>query len=323
MNCMKRTLPLFALAASLSLVRPAAAAIDQGLLALVPESAVLVTSVDADATRSSDFGQYLLKRMDSEDQHLQRFVEDTGFDPRRDLQDLVFASFGQQRQAHSPTRYAILARGSFDTSRISATVKAKNSFTLQPYSGTTLYLKRAQGDNSAFAFPDTGVAVVGDVATVKAVLDRRASPSTLDPGLLQRINSVGASNDLWFASLLSGSFLGNQIDLPGAGGSQLKNSAALQSVLQSSGGVHFGDLVQLSFDAITRSPEDATSLTDVVRFLTSIVQTQRRSDATAAIIASALDNMQLQATGSNVHIALAVTEKNLELLAQSSAKRGQ
>ncbi|MCU1293724.1 MAG: hypothetical protein JWP08_2574, partial [Bryobacterales bacterium] len=161
----------------------------------------------------------------------------------------------------------------------------------------------------------------GDLATVKEIIDHRASPTNLDPGLLQRVNKVGVTNDVWFASLLSGSFFGNRMELPGAG-SQLKDSSALQSILQSSGGLHFGDQVKLSVDATTRSPQDAVSLTDVLRFVSSIVQTQRRNDPNAAIVATALDRMELQTTGADLHVGLSLSEKNLELLTQSASKRG-
>src|SRR4051794_7973238 len=121
---MKLTLPLLTLAASLTCMRPASAAIDQGLLALVPESTVLLTGVDADTTKSSEFGQYLLRRINADDPHLQQFMDETGFDPRRDLQTVLFAGFGpHQGNAHS--KFAILARGNFDPSRISATARAK------------------------------------------------------------------------------------------------------------------------------------------------------------------------------------------------------
>jgi hypothetical protein len=315
---MKPTFCLFALAASLCMVPCAHAAVDQGLLALVPESTVLLTGIDADVTRSSDFGQFLLRRMNNEDDHFRKFVEDTGFDPRRDLQSFLFAGFGAH-QGHGVSKFAILARGVFDSNRILGAVKARSVVSTQSYAGVPIFIDRQPGNDNAFAFPEVGVAVMGDLGTVKEVLNHRATPSVLDPALLQRVNDVSAANDVWFASLLSGSFFGNRIDLPG-GGSQLKDSSALQSVLQSSGGVHFGDQVKLSLDATTRSPEDAISLTDVIRFVSSMVQTQRRNSPSAALIAPALDHMELRATGADVHVGLSLSEKSLELLAQSSSK---
>ncbi len=312
-------LPIFALAINFCLVRPAAAAVDQGLLALIPESAVLVTGVNADTMRNSDFGQFLLQRLNSDDADLQKFVEQTGFDPRRDLQSFVFAGFGPHQTSHNQ-KFAILARGTFDANRIASSAKTAHSFMRQTYSGVPMFVQ-SDGD-TAFAFPDGDVAVMGDAGTVRQILDHRSTPTVLDPGLVQRINRAGASNDLWFASLLSGAFLGNHMALPGPG-AQIKDSAALQSILQSSGGIVFGDQVQLSFDATTRSPEDAVSLTDIVRFVSSMVQTQRRSDPNAAILASALDHMDLKAAGQDVHMGLSMSEKNLEALAQAHSKHDQ
>ena len=316
---MKPALPLLTLAASLTLIRPASAAVDQGLLSLVPESTVLLTGVDADSTKSSEFGQYFLQKLNTEDPNFQKFMEDTGFDPRRDLQTFLFAGFGP-RHAHGPSKFAILARGTFDASRISATAKVKASFTRQSYSGVTVFVHPEKNGYNAFAFPDTGLAVLGDLDTVKEIIDHRASPTVLDPALVQRVSKVGPANDIWFASLLSGALFGNHMDLTGAG-SQLKDSSALQSILQSNGGVHFGDQVKFSLDATTRSPQDAVSLTDVVRFVSSMVQTQRRNDPNAAIVASALDHMELQTNGAELHVGFSLSEKNLELLAQSHSKR--
>jgi hypothetical protein len=302
-------------------VRPMNASIDEGLLALVPESTVVLTSVDADATRASEFGQFLLRRMDSDDTHLQDFIAQTGFDPRRDLQNMLFATF-KDHGSNGDSRFAILARGTFDAARIAAAAKAKNAFAPQQYAGTELFVNREPGKNNAFAFPDTGVLVFGDVATVKGILDRRAKPTALDPGLLQRVNQVGEQNDLWFASLLSGSFLGQHVQLPG-NVPKLSDSSAVQSIQQSTGGLRFGDQVKVRFDATTRSADDATSLCDLIRFLSSMIQTQRRNDANAAILASAFDTMQLQANGTQFHFGVSISEKNLELLAESGAKRAQ
>jgi hypothetical protein len=74
----------------------------------------------------------------------------------------------------------------------------------------------------------------------------------------------------------------------------------------------------LTFDAVTRSAQDANALADVVRFMASMLQTRAQNDARAAVLASAVQQMQLQSTGPNVHLALSVPEKALEGLAQQA-----
>jgi hypothetical protein len=63
------------------------AAVDPALLALVPPGAKLVSGVQLDQARSSEFGQYLLNRIHTDDDCFQKFTEETGFDPRHDLDD--------------------------------------------------------------------------------------------------------------------------------------------------------------------------------------------------------------------------------------------
>ena len=65
------------------------------------------------ARRNSEFGQYLLSKAQNEDAHFQEMIDATGFDPRRDLQSVLFASGGDSATG-KPATFAILARGNFD-----------------------------------------------------------------------------------------------------------------------------------------------------------------------------------------------------------------
>ena len=84
--------------------------------------------------------------------------------------------------------------------------------------------------------------------------------------------------------------------------------------------MHFGDQIAVSFQAVTRSDKDATSLADVVRFFASMVQMQRQSNPQAAILATALDSMNLQTNGGTMTLALSIPEKDFETLAQNAPK---
>lgn len=289
---------------------PALAAVDTGLLALVPAGAKVISGVDIAKARSSPFGQYMLSKMGTDSADFQQMMEQTGFDPRRDVQDAIFFSAGPGTSG-SNSRFGVLVRGNFDHARVTNTVLAKGA-TVQSYQGVQLLVNSSSHGNSAFAFADVDIAAVGDLATVEQVITNRANPSNLDPALQQLISTAGTDHDAWFASITSGSFLSGK--LPAQTG-QTASPAALQSILQSSGGVSFGNVVEASFDAVTRSAKDATSVADVVRFGTSVIQMQRQKDPRAGIIADSLDNMTLQTNGSNVHISLSIPESGLEQLA--------
>jgi hypothetical protein len=283
------------------------ASIDPALLALVPPDSRLITGVDADRARSSTFGQYMLNRVRTDDPHFEQFVNDTGFDPRRDLQSFVFATNGGKGEGH----FAVLARGIFDPDRLKAAAKAHGS-RVQSYNGADLFVSSKGQSTAGFAFLDSTTVALADTVTLKQILDSRNSPTALDPALLKQLESANATNDVWFVSSLPGSFLAS--NLHRQMGEEPDNSGAFRGVVQSRGGIRFGDIVHLSFDALTRSPQDATSLTDVLRFLASLTQMERNNDPRAAILANSLDTMQLTSNGSTVHAALALTESNLERL---------
>lgn len=294
-------------------------AVDPTLLALIPPGAKLVAGVRLDQARSSAFGQYVLNHMDAADEHFQQVIEQTGFDPRHDLDELVFATSGPG-SANTQPKFAILARGTFDQNRIEAKVKAKGAV-VQSYQGIHVIVNDQKNHHGAgFAFLDGGIAVIADPTTLRQIIAGRASPTALDPALQDQVLKASADNDAWFASSMPGSYLASHMEQETK--QPMQHAQALQSILQSSGGVHFGDLVQFSFDASTRSPQDAVSLADVLRLGGSMVQMQRQNDPRAAIVASAVDKMTITNSGPTLHASFSMSEKNLEELVAEGRKPG-
>lgn len=302
--------------------------IDSGLLSLVPASAKIVAGFDVTNSRNSTFGQYLLAKSQAEDPHLQKLMQETGFDPRRDLQSLLFES-GEPLASRRQSSFAILARGTFDEQRIQAHALAEGA-TARSYQGVQMMVNESKGDQTALAFLDTGVAVLADVATLQQIIQNRATPSVLDPALQSKINPMGGNNDIWFATLASGDFLAKRFHADSQGDtgdhghahaqSMPDQAKILQSMVQSSGGIRLGSSMQLTFDAVADSSQDATSLADVIHFLASMVQMQRQSDPRADLMASSLDSMTVQTAGNEVHFAMSIPEKSLEQLAELAPK---
>lgn len=297
------------------------AANDSAMLALVPANAQVIAGVNVQQAVNSPFGQFLLSRSGPDGNGFDKMFQSTGFDPRRDLQSFVFASTGPNSDA-AQSNFVFIARGNFPAQRMRDQALAHGG-TPQNFAGIDLYVSSDHGQKTAFGLlPDSGLAVFGDLASVQQVISNRATPSAIDPALQALIGKVSQANDAWFASLLSGSYLTQHLN--GATGNSMKSQAqALQSVHQAAGGLQFGDPIQLTFDAVTRSPKDATSLADIFRFMASLVQMGRQQNPQADMLASALDGMVLNTSDNNFHMNLAIPEKSLEQLADSGigAKR--
>ena len=185
----------------------------------------------------------------------------------------------------------------------------------RPYNSWTLTVQTSKANRStAFVFPQADIAIFGDLATVESVLDNSSTPNALDPQLHTLVNSAGAKNDAWFASVVPGDSF-SHFHLPNQ--PSASQAQVLQSIRESSGGVHFGNTVDVSFAALTRSPQDANALANVIRFGVSFVQMQGDKDKNAAILASALDKMNLSTSGNTTQLSFALSESDMEQLAQN------
>jgi len=303
------------LAGSVSLL----ADVDMSLLNLAPSGTRAVFGADVAAARTSPFGQFVLMHIDqatNNDTNFQNFIQETGFDPRQDVQSVVAASNGDKAAPQN----AILVRAMFDQSALEATAQSMGD-TIQNYQGVDMILFKngkatstGQNHQGAVAFLTSDILVAGDLPTVTQVIANRAAPPNLDPTLLSQIQKVGANNSIWFVSIVPGADL---LAHMASNAQQAQNGRVLQSILASSGGVSLGDQVSFSFDAIERSEQDATSLSDVVRFATGMVQMQTDKSPNAAIVNNALNNMIVSINGSTVHIGVTIPEQDLEQLAQS------
>ena len=88
-------------------------AADPQLMNLLMPSAKVVAGVNVGQAKNSPFGQFLLSRVQSGDPGLAKLTTATGFDPRRDLTEVLMATAGQAGQ-----QGLVLARGTFNAEQI-------------------------------------------------------------------------------------------------------------------------------------------------------------------------------------------------------------
>lgn len=294
-------------------------AVDPTLLGLVPQNTKVLVGINAQNAANSSLGQALLTTQGI-DQKVQGLTQQAGFDLRHDLQYVLVSSAG----GSNTNPNVVIMRGSFDVGRLSTAAKAKDAKT-ETYAGSTVIEFSDGSVTSAIAFPQDGIAVAGPLPLVKGVLDVRSTPTTLDPALLHLVSQV-SSDDIWFASTEGMSSLPKGMLRLGDqhANSPLSQANLMQSIVQESGGVLLGGQVQLSFDAVTRSPQDANSLADVLRFVSNRVQTRAASGSQEAMLVAALfQNLQVGTNASDVQIQTSVPETLFEqMLSQHSAGGG-
>ena len=292
------------------------AAADPALLSRVPSDTRVVAGANLSQFLASPFGKFVFSQAQSAQPQLQQLMQASGFDPLRDLQEILVASPGGQKE----NRGLVLMKGVFDPARLAA-LGQKSGAAVQTYKGVQVMVGKQKTDGW-FAFLDPTTAALGDAASVQAVIDRPAAARGLDPGLRARIDKVSRAYDFWAVSTVSPSqFAG---DMPPGQLNGVMQGDVLKGILETSGGIKFGPDILIAGEALTRSEKDATALADVVRFFVGLAQMGVQKDPKAAASLAFLQKLQLSAQGSVMRLSLTVPQADLVNFiqqAQAAAKQ--
>jgi hypothetical protein len=289
----------------------ACAATSPDLLRLVMPDAKVVAGLQVSQTKNSAFGQFILSHMQVEDDAFKKFMAQTGFDPRRDVTEIVMAS--NWEQATPESRWLIIARGTFNIPQITTAAQA-NGGTTTTFQGVEILTYASPTPQSpsqnGMAFFDASNAIMGDMASVKAAIQRRQTKAVTPGKLAARVNALSAKNDFWFITLVPISEFAGAMPDPNLQSAMKGN--LLAAVHEASGGIRFGATVSISAEAVTRSEKDAAALVDVFKFVASMIQSNRQHDAAVGQIADWVDGMILKTKGNVMTLAVAIPEKQLE-----------
>jgi hypothetical protein len=294
-------------------------AADPALLKLVMPDAKVIAGIQVDQTRNSLFGQYVLSHMQVDDAGFKTFIAQTGFDPRRDVSEIVIAS---NWDSNSAGRWLVIARGTFDLAKIARAAQG-NGITTSNFQGVDILVPSSTSKpevQNAIAFFDGASAVMGDLASVKAAIERQKSSAAPSSQLLAKVRDLSAKNDFWFVTLVPVSEFAGAMPDPNLSGAMKGN--LLAAINEASGGIRFGDTVTISAEAITRSEKDAQALVDVVKFVAGMVQLNRQNNAAAGQVATLLDTLDCKTAGNVTTVSLAIPEQQLEQMLEMMRQQG-
>lgn len=284
--------------------RIAPAAIDPALLNLVMPDAKILSGIQVDQAVTSPFGQYILSQIQPTDPGFLTFVTATGFDPRYNLTYILAATSADA--AHTGL---ILGTGTFIPSKIIAAATAAGG-TVTQYKGISILTHAGQTGQpqGSLALIDAGTVAIGDLASVRAAVDRRLGGATFTGALASQSVSVSNANQAWFATVTPLSdFLNGKTGNLG----NVSQNNLFQSVLQSSGGVNFSASgVTMTGDAVTASAQNAQALVDVLKFLVSMVPTNANNPAATTLA----DAASFTVNGTTAHLTLTLSEQQAEQL---------
>lgn len=285
---------------------PALLAADVSMLNLLMPDAKVVTGVDVERTRNSPFGQYFIQQMAAKDSGLEKFVQMTGMDPRKDVFEIIVASTDSGGVFNAAGGTIFVVRGAFDPSKLTQLASAHGAVT--SYNGTQI-VEAGKGAQAAWVGFLGNLMVAGPQAGVKTAIDRYRSAKKADPMLTSRIQAASSKHDAWFLTTVSpGALAGNLTSNPNVKGAMA--GELMQGIESLSGGVKFGANVIVSGEATARSDKDASALVDVLRFFANMAQSSGAKSGPMSI----LNGVQMLAEGKTVKFSLTTPEQDFEKL---------
>jgi TonB family protein len=272
-------------------------AADPELLSLAMPDTQVMAGVNVEQVMLSPLGQYLLAQDEKGSAGgLGNLMEQTGFDPRRDLREILVAFNGQPGSAGS---VVFLVRGTFDVPKILDAGRAEHA-TIETYKGVSIL---QQSKQESVGFPDSTLAIVGSGADVRAAIDRKTSPTAISSALAVQVNQLSTTEDAWFVSMASFSQL--QPQAPPGG-----EFAFMNNVQQVSGGVKFGANVVVSLQAVSKTDQDAETLAALLKSLPGMAQMAAPKEAASAV--ALLQSLNVTVDGPVTKVSLSMPESQIE-----------
>lgn len=306
---------------SLILSVPALFGADPALLNLVMPEARVVAGIDVERARDSFLGRKIIAEMDpAKSADFGKFLTATGFDPRRDLREILFAaSDAKVTGKNSPG--LVLLRGSFDVSRINGFLTTTTGVTSELVGGVSLYAKTGTKEDTGFALLDSSLAIAGHKNMVRAALLRRsANGAALGGDTYAKAQTMSRANDIWLVTSMPVSELSTAIPGGKDAAPGMMNGEAFKGIEQAAMGIRFAtEVMELTAETLSRTEKDATGIADVVRFLSTMVQMQREKPEVKAL-ATALDQMKLTTDARTTKLSISLPVAEMEKLMNQPKK---
>jgi hypothetical protein len=285
-------------------------AADPQLLNLVMPEAKVLAGVNVEQAKGTQFGQFILNQLQTHDSEMQKLVTLTGFDPRRDVRELLVASDGTPQ---GKTGLA-LAKGKFDVDKISA-MAALHGVVAEPYNGVTI-LEDPKEQGHGIAFLDATTVVAGDTASVKGAIDRQKGGQSVPAAVSVKVNQW-INSHAWGVITVPPASLAppNMASTKNANPNPMQNVA--QNVQQAAGSVTFGAQVVFTGEATCDTAQNASTLADMIKLLINIAQMQTGTDPTAAAL---VKSVSVTANGNVVTSSASLPEDVFQQLLQQSKK---
>lgn len=281
---------------------------DPALMNFAPPDSGVVIGINLDQIKASDLGQTIVSKLDNAD--LKKFVATIGFDPLRDLHEILIAAPARNQKSHG----LFLLRGAFDPARLAEVAAKQPGMTASNYRGLVIMTTNGQGSEPmSLVCLNNSLMVGGDPESVRTAVSRNGAGPGPNPDLASKAAEMSLGYDIWLVSRVSpADFTGDAPATKFGGGVQME---LLRSIEQASGGIKFGTNIVIAADLTTHTPKDAEGIASVLRLIIGLAASNQRNAKQAAAI---LEKLSLNADGNSVKLSFSMPQAELAQAVRSS-----
>lgn len=318
--------------------------LDAANLVLLPPETNTLLGVDVERLKETTLYRYLDKQTresaPSGHSEFEAWTVLTGFDPRRDMAELLVVSWqrpGMELRQGQAMPLLAIARGRFDAAKIGDQLVA-NGATEEEYRGTRIFLlprdrppQQTTVDREesivipppvpealpqvAVAFLGGGIAVAGGYDAIASAIDRRdqGTPTIeVDELLTQRSKELRDGHQLWAVSRQPAGLLKESVKEAEAGTRMLQ---ILQSMSESTLALDLASGLRGRAAALCGAEDDAKLLGDLAR---GFLATARFSDAGGnRELRPMLDRVSVTENGASVEVVVDIDDQQIEAYLES------
>jgi hypothetical protein len=271
---------------------------EPALLDLAMPETKIVFGINIARIVASPLGQSVASQLESSNPDIAKMVKSSGFDPTRDLQEILIAAVGGDKDAPG----IALVRGNFDAARIEALAQGQGAKTVE-YQGVKIYVDPPKGIKGAVAFLDGTTMLAGSMEEVQKAIARRQGGGGLEAKLAAKVGALRDNYDAWGISAVPVTSLAATVPNDSARG--MMQGDVFKSIETFSGGVKVTKDLDLSVEVATHTEKDAAALGDVVRFLAGMLKLDEKNQKGVAA------NFAMTVEGNAVKLSVNVPEAEL------------
>lgn len=225
--------------------------IDNVLVKMVPPGSTSLVSARMDQIKTTEFYKKLLEQQKLP--QVERFAKETGFDPRRDVREMLFAS--------TATGGVLLARGHF---LIQPEPVQRAQAKLIRYGQYNIW---SLADNG-FCVLDSTLAAAGDLKSLEAALDEwKSGAHTGAAAMLARAKQIDAKTQFWGVSSGFATFVADNLPRAGGRAGGIDFSKIFRGLEDTWFQADFSNGFKADLHGSTAAEQDAVNLRDTARGL--------------------------------------------------------